>query len=154
MAAQPESVIADPAGEGVKLAFALWTGDDSAGSETEGPSLRDISLSWLRFGYQGEVFAGSSLTAVIRQASAAGYNACFVQRPGHIITEDWLLPHWQQADVYQLLRQRAAVDDFLIAVQSTDHSFAKPVESAGLLVNLDRYRALINQSWNSGWRPV
>ncbi|GAB4183980.1 MAG: hypothetical protein Tsb002_06510 [Wenzhouxiangellaceae bacterium] len=141
MAAQPESVIADPAGEGVKLAFALWTGDDSAESEAEGPSLRDISLSWLRFGYQGEVFAASSLTEVIRQASAAGYNACFVQRPGHIITEDWLLPHWQQDDVYQLLRHWVADNDFLVAVQP-DHSSCKPLESTGLLVQLDRYRDL------------
>ncbi|MEA2764343.1 MAG: hypothetical protein QOK07_747 [Gemmatimonadaceae bacterium] len=49
---------------------------------------RDLTVSWLRWGYFGDILADSSTDALLARAVDGGYDYCLVQGWGHILTED------------------------------------------------------------------
>jgi hypothetical protein len=48
---------------------------------------RDLTVSWLRWGYFGDILEDSNVDAILQRAEQAGYEYCFVQGSGHIVTE-------------------------------------------------------------------
>lgn len=122
------------------LAYALWLTEESDSSETPQVCLRDLSLSWLRFGYQGPVIESNSINTILSQAIENEYQWCFIQTPGNIISEDWMLPHWQKADFHTSLKQLTSKEDFLVSANiiATDDYFS--LDCSCFLVNLSHYK--------------
>lgn len=48
---------------------------------------RDLTISWLRWSYFGDIFEHAHLPTLLRQARAAGHAYCLVQGCGHIVAE-------------------------------------------------------------------
>lgn len=48
---------------------------------------RDLTVSWLRWGYFGDIIEGDALAPILRRARAAGARYCLVQGQGHIVAE-------------------------------------------------------------------
>lgn len=132
------------------VAYGLWLNGLQGAQETVGkgalpsdlPSLRDLTLSWLRFGYQGKVIESESINSILDQALEEGYQACFIQVPGNIISEDWMLPHWQQADFHRCVETHLQKDDFLICANFTEAGNYFALDTSCFLVNLCRYKEM------------
>lgn len=126
-----------------EIAYGLWLQEDEVTSSISSlPPLRDLTLSWLRFGYQGKVIESTSINTILDQAMEQGQRACFIQAPGNIISEDWMLPHWQQADFHESVQQHLRRDDFLICADFTEKEGYFSLDTNCFLVNLLHYRAL------------
>lgn len=120
------------------------------------PSLRDLTLSWLRFGYQGKVIESESLQSILDQAIKEGYAFCLVQSAGNIISEDWMLPHWHVADFHQCVESHFRDNDFLVCANFSSgidvpdqDSFDKEALNKGALdknIKIDRSCFLVNLS--------
>jgi len=124
-----------------QIAYALWNFEEGLNVETT-PSLRDISLSWLRFGYQGSVIESNCLETILDQAIEQGFSYCFVQMPGNVISEDWMLSHWQTDDFHHCLEQLTKRNDYLVCADliQTEHYFA--LDPHCMMINLQHYQAL------------
>lgn len=121
-----------------QIAYALWVPDQHSSN----PNLRDITLSWLRFGYQGAVIESCELDTILEQAINQGHQYCFVQMPGNVISEDWMLPHWQVADFHQCLESLTKRDDFLVTADLIQHEGYFKIDPRCMLINLNHYQAL------------
>lgn len=124
-----------------QIAYALWVSKQHS-NNTSNSNLRDISLSWLRFGYQGPVIESCELDTILDHAINQGYQYCFVQMPGNVISEDWMLPHWQVADFHQCLATLAKRDDFLVSADLIQHEGYFSIDPSCMLINLNHYQAL------------
>lgn len=51
--------------------------------------LRDLTLSWSRYGYRGLIVEGATVEHVLDEALERGYRWCLVQAMGHVILESW-----------------------------------------------------------------
>jgi hypothetical protein len=49
--------------------------------------LRDLTITWSRFGYQGEILEADELDALLAAALARGAAYCLVQTPGNVLVE-------------------------------------------------------------------
>lgn len=125
------------------VAYGLWLSNPPADAGLNTPTQRDRTLSWLRFGYQGPVVESHSMQCILDQALETDADACFIQTPGNIISEDWMLPHWGQVDFHASLVQWLENNsDFLVCAdfQKIDDYFGLNTEC--FLVNLHQYKAL------------
>ena len=59
--------------------------------------LRDLSLSWARFGYQGPVIEGTGARPILEKALALEYDYCLLLSSGTIFDENWYPAHWGAA---------------------------------------------------------
>jgi hypothetical protein len=125
-----------------EIAYGLWLSEASSGLGPSGTSLRDLTISWLRFGYQGPVIESPSLKTILNEALKSGHHNCFIQTPGNIISEDWKLPHWGQADFHECMQKLAQMNNFLVCANifKTDSYYA--LDTSCFLVDLDRYKAM------------
>src|SRR5947209_19777949 len=48
---------------------------------------RDLSVSWLRWGYFGDILEGQSVDALLARAAQGGNDYCLIQSWGHILAE-------------------------------------------------------------------
>lgn len=48
---------------------------------------RDLTVSWLRWNYAGDILEDADLTRILDRALPAGHRYCLVQGPGHILAE-------------------------------------------------------------------
>lgn len=125
------------------VAYGLWLSDSSTHAGLNTPTQRDRTLSWLRFGYQGPVIESYSIESILDQALEADADACLIQAPGNIISEDWMLPHWGQTDFHANLIQWVENNsDYLVCanILKVDEYFGLNTEC--FLVNLHQYQAL------------
>lgn len=125
------------------VTYGLWLSDPSADAGLNTPTQRDRTLSWLRFGYQGPVVESHSIECILDKALEADADACLIQTSGNIISEDWMLPHWGQADFHaSLIQWLENNSDFLVCAdfQKIDEYFGLNTEC--FLVNLHQYKAL------------
>ncbi len=132
------------------IAYGLWL-EEPSDNKCEEPSLRDITLSWLRFGYQGPVIESCSIETILDRALTAGFKACVIQRPGNVIAEDWMLPHWQVADFHACLKSALNEDDFLVCANVIENEDFCALDTMCFLVNLEQYRALGRPAFGSGY---
>ncbi|MBA3365934.1 MAG: hypothetical protein H0U03_09145 [Actinobacteria bacterium] len=51
--------------------------------------LRDLTLSWSRYGYRGPVVEGATVDDVLTRAHELGFRLCLLQGFGHVILEKW-----------------------------------------------------------------
>jgi hypothetical protein len=104
--------------------------------------LRDLTVSWCRYGYRGPILSGASVDAVLREAAQRGHRHCFVQFAGHVIRERWA-PGGPAVDLPALLGQLVASQDYLVAGYPIgDEASGQGLASRCLLVDLARYSAM------------
>jgi hypothetical protein len=104
--------------------------------------LRDLSLSWARFGYQGPVIDGRGAAQILDAVLERGCEYCLLLAAGTIFDENWYPAHWGRRDVHKVLRDWMADGDFLAAgrpLEAAPRSFQ--IDGRCLLVNLRRYVA-------------
>ncbi len=51
--------------------------------------LRDLTLSWSRYGYRGVIVEGPTVELVLDEALERGYRWCLVQAVGNVVLERW-----------------------------------------------------------------
>src|SRR4249920_397617 len=76
--------------------------------------LRDLTVSWCRYGYRGPILTAATVDAVLREAFERGYRHCFVQFAGHVIRERWAAGG-PAPDLPALLTQLIENEDYLVA---------------------------------------
>lgn len=122
-----------------------------ATDEIGGPTarLRDLTIAFSRYGYNGEIVEANNLDQVLRQACQQEVNSssprrfCLVQRAGHVIDEQWYLSHWPNGGFYRGISQLMEQADFVIAgqlIQGAEGTLG--LYDDCLLVDLSRYQAL------------
>jgi hypothetical protein len=125
------------------LAFGLLDTSRRVGDRRVAGRLRDLTLSWSRYGYAGVVLEGASVEGILDRALRAGYRHCLVQGHGHVISEDWSPGHWGAKDFHQALAEWVAAHDFFV----TGRPAGGPgggwgLDPTCLLVNLGDYAEL------------
>ena len=118
--------------------FGLWR--RVATRETD--RLRDLTVSWTRFGYQGPMIEGETIEGILAQALGAGYRACLIQTPGHIISENWYLPHWGRPGFHAALRAWLQSENFFVSAGLIQGESYFGLNPECLLIDLKRYDAL------------
>jgi len=102
--------------------------------------LRDLSLSWARFGYQGPVIEGTGPRPILENALALGYDYCLLLSSGTIFDENWYPAHWGRRDVHGCLDELMDHGDFLAAGRPPEAATGSfNIDARCLLVNLRRY---------------
>jgi hypothetical protein len=102
--------------------------------------LRDLSLSWLRFGYQGPVIEGPDAGPILERALERGYEYCLLLASGTICDENWCPAHWGRQDVHRALGKLMDHCDFLAAGRIIeDSNGAFKIDDRCVLVDLNRY---------------
>ncbi len=124
------------------IAYGLFNPGDSNNKKSRHSDLRDLTLSWLRFGYQGPVIESDSVDTILETALNEGHDACFIQMPGNIINEEWKLPHWEEADFYDCLQQILGKNKFLICVNTYGESGYFAIDKSCFLVDLGMYQKM------------
>lgn len=76
--------------------------------------LRDLTVSWCRYGYRGPILVAPSVAALLGQAAQRGFRHCFVQFAGNLIRERWAA-EGHAPDMPALLGAFAAQQDYLVA---------------------------------------
>lgn len=122
-----------------RIAYGLWLHDQAPNNVSHPVPLRDLTLSWLRFGYQGEVIESPKLEEILQRALSEGYDACVIFSPGIIINEVWKLPHWQSADFYHHIHDYFAYSDTLLSANTYQSDNGLELDTACLLIDLARY---------------
>jgi hypothetical protein len=103
--------------------------------------LRDLTLSWARFGYQGEVIEGPDIGRILDRAIEQGRAYCLLLAVGTIFDENWYPRHWGRGDVHRSLASLMDDGDYLAAGRPIDGGGAVEVDAHCLIVNLGRYAA-------------
>jgi hypothetical protein len=125
-----------------RLVFGLYEAQSLHGEPSMRARLRDLSLSWARFGYQGPVIEGTDAFPILDEALERGYEYCLLFATGTIFDENWYPPHWGRRDVQRALGELMDDGDFVAAgrlVEGPEGS--KAIDSCCVLVNLGRYAA-------------
>lgn len=110
---------------------------------------RDLTISWSRYDYRGEIMEAKTVNAILDQATARGHRWCLILPYGHIIAERWTPEHWQSRDLFTALKNNTNQDEFLVAgviVGNADSWFG--FEHECLLVNLEMYQRLSAPSFD------
>jgi len=109
--------------------------------------LRDLTVSWCRYGYRGPILTAATVDAVLREAFERGYRHCFVQFAGHVIRERWA-PGGPALDLPALLTQLIENEDYLVAGYLTgDDTQWYGLASRCMLVDVIRHAALGSPSF-------
>ena len=104
--------------------------------------LRDLTVSWCRYGYRGPILAAPTVDAVLREAAQRGHRHCFVQFAGHVIRERWA-PDGPAPDLPALLAAFVEAQDYLVAgYVGGDAPEGGRLASRSLLVDVARHAAL------------
>lgn len=105
--------------------------------EAATPKARDLTISWLRWGYFGRIVAGQSVDAILQEAVAGGYEYCLLQGAGHIIVERGGVCGNSARSFYESLERWIAQRDFFVA--GKDVRRGAGLNRRCLLVNLRYY---------------
>ncbi|GHA04444.1 hypothetical protein GCM10008090_12270 [Arenicella chitinivorans] len=132
-----------------KIAYGLWLDDRAPDNVSHPVPLRDLTLSWLRFGYQGEVIESPQIDQILQRALTNGYDACVVFSPGVIINEVWKLPHWGCADFHQCVHTYFDQSDALICANTRQTNGRTELDTACLLFDLQHYAELLRTAPNT-----
>jgi hypothetical protein len=123
-----------------RFVFGLY---DATGEECESSTrarLRDLSLSWARFGYQGPVIERPGVGLILDEALELGFEYCLLLASGTLFDENWYPAHWGRRDAHGSLKELVNDGDFLAAGRTAQEpSGSHVIDGRCLLVNLRRY---------------
>jgi hypothetical protein len=126
---------------GCRIAFGLLDTSNEVEDPTLAARARSLTVSWLRWGYFGDVLEGAGVDEILCAALEARYDYCLVQSYGHIIAENCGPNGVGTSDFFATLERWLAATDFFVAgsvVTAADG--AHGLLSRCLLVDLRRYR--------------
>jgi hypothetical protein len=104
--------------------------------------LRDLTISWARFGYGGPILEAATLNELLDAAVASEHDYCLVLAYGTIVDDNWYPEHWRRDDVHRSLANLIDAGDFMVAGQPFEAAGSPAlVDERCLLVNLKRYAA-------------
>lgn len=115
--------------------------------------LRELTISWTRYRYQGEIIEGNSVDEIMAKASQTDAGFCLIQSVGHIIDERWYLSHWGKNGFYDSLQQLAQQQPFLVAAEPHSDGVGS-LNTDCLLVNLETYNALNQPHFSRPGSPL
>ena len=123
------------------LVVGLLKPDGGSGAEGLASKYRDLSVSWIRYKYEGRILEADSVEGILEAASAAGYSYCYILCYGDIIRETWTLD--ESAGFVETLVEFGEAEPFLASgeILSAKGGYYGLSESC-LLVNLSSYRRL------------
>jgi len=125
----------------IQLVFGIYGGSKTLSSHHH--TLRELTLSWSRYGYQGDIIEADTLDNLLNKVSESEYQLCFIQKAGHIIDEQWVPPCWNQERFYDHLYRFDMNIDFLVIGELENHNSVKQrLKDDCLLVNLHHYKKL------------
>ncbi len=105
--------------------------------------LREMTIAWSRYGYHGAFIEGNSIDQVLKEAASTPYRYCLIQSAGHVIDEQWYLPHWKEKGFYQSLEHLMTQTDFLVTAQwHHSENGCTGLKTDCLLVDLKHFKAL------------
>lgn len=100
--------------------------------------LRELSLAWSRYGYHGDFIEQDCIDLALLAACETNARYCLIQSVGHVIDEQWFLPHWKKEGFYQGITRLIKTKNFLIAAELG----AGGIKTDCFIVDLQRYRLL------------
>ncbi|MFC3032187.1 hypothetical protein ACFOEE_06625 [Pseudoalteromonas fenneropenaei] len=124
-----------------KLIYALVSehGNNSAYQR----KLRELTIAFCRYGYRDEIIEAATIDLALQQAANRDADYCLLQSAGHVIDEQWYLPHWSEQGLRHGIAQLCQQTDFLLAGEVVKgESGALGLATDCFLVNLRHYRAL------------
>lgn len=86
-----------------------------AGPGTAAGRARDLTVSWLRWNYAGDILEDASLPRLLSRAADAGYRTLLVQGYGHILTEHAGPAGGKAVSAFGALAAWAAGKDMILA---------------------------------------
>src|ERR1700683_4801541 len=97
---------------------------------------RSLTISGLRWGFSGNIVEGKSVNEILDRAQEAGYDYCFLQAYGHIVTEQWSPQHDESMEFFHLLRHWIETTNFFVTghIVRTGENYG--LLSRSMLVNL------------------
>lgn len=104
---------------------------------------RDLTISWSRYDYRGEIIESTSVDAILRQATGSGHRWCLVLPGGHVVAERWTTGHELTKNFFSALEDFINTGEFLVSgnlIGDDQQWFG--FEKELLLINLDLYRDL------------
>jgi hypothetical protein len=120
------------------LVFGLLNASDHIRNRQLFEQLRNLTISWSRYGYRGQIIEARSVDAILHEANAAGYRWCFIQSCGHVIGESWHPPHVESIPLEIALSNWIRNHEFLLTGVLTGD---EGVDDQCILVDLYHYRA-------------
>lgn len=125
------------------LVFGLLDTTPAMGDPAVASRCRDLTLSWVRYGYRDAIIEGRTVTEILELAIERHYKYCLVLACGSIISERWDPDGASGGDFLSVILRRIDNNDFLVAgriIGGGDAWFG--FDDKCLLVNVDRYRRL------------
>ena len=125
------------------LIFGIYGAPKSSGEGLH--TLRELTISWSRYGYQGNFVEADTLDELLKNIASAKnendhYDFCFVQKAGHVIDEQWYPPPWNREGFHEALNNYLEGEDFFV-IGELDNA-GKNLRDDCLLVNINQYKAL------------
>ena len=120
------------------LVFGLLNTSDRFRNRQLYEQLRNLTISWSRYGYRGRIIEARSEEAILNEACAAGYRWCLIQSCGHMIGESWHPPHVEFMPLEIALNNWIEKHEFLLTGVLTG---VDGFNDQCLLVDLHHYRA-------------
>src|SRR5215471_6795033 len=71
------------------VVFGLLNRSDQIRNSQLFEQLRNLTISWSRYGYRGPIIEDRNVDAILQKAGAAGYRWCLIQSCGHMFGETW-----------------------------------------------------------------
>lgn len=105
--------------------------------------LRELTIAWSRYGYRGPIIEAASISEILDRSLEKEFRYCLIQSVGHIVDEQWYLPHWQKEGFHQTLHTWLQNADFLVAGSwQRDRSGYVGLQTDCMLVDLQWYLKL------------
>ncbi len=124
-----------------QLVFGIFGGSKT--TTTYHPTLRELTISWSRYGYQGEIIEADTLDELLTKVSEQQYDVCFIQKAGHVIDEQWVPPCWNREGFHNSLHKHILETDFLVIGEFEDSNSKKMVlKDDCLLIDMHQYKKL------------
>src|SRR4051795_3762583 len=98
-----------------RLVCGLLDTSHAAGDPAAARRARDLTVSWIRWGYFGDIFEGATVDALLTRAADAGYAYCLIQAWGHILIEDASPNGGKSTDFFSALHDWMARNRFVLA---------------------------------------
>lgn len=122
-----------------RIVFGIYGVPDNAAGELQ--TLRELTVSWSRYGYQGEILEAETLDQLLQKATYHEAAFCFIQRAGHVIDEQWYPPCWNREGFHEALHDLVESTDFSLWGEQEQSGVPGDMKKDCLVVNLKRLKA-------------
>jgi hypothetical protein len=125
-----------------RLVVGLLEASKFEGEPELGSKIRDLTISWLRFKYTGEIIEDSDVNLIVDRAVTRGFSYCLILACGEIATHAWSL------GVVAAIEKWASNTDFLVAADFVaDKASYYGIRPRCMVVDLVKYRQLGSPSF-------